>query len=645
MPPSLRLAESGDVLSLAALAAAGLAILAGGALRRLRPWRLWGLPASFLLASAGLLAASNLLPPPMTLAGLLVLASAGGLFVPVAGEDSGAARPAGRSRIPVLVVALLAAGGILFRGLGDPSRVLQAWEPDVLSCLEKEMVEFPSGVSALTSRLHWQQGLVSSGGDSLLYGLPTFLLLSGKDVSVLSLRLASALLALGCLVLCWAATRRFFGDEVAACATLLCLLAPPFLFYGRYGTSVTAMWASLWLALWAVYALLSHPSTGRAMLAALALYVATLQYAPGRVVVVALMGLAAVTLPVASGTRSARACAALALAALVATAIAVNSRGDGIFNFYNARGEQVFRFRHQPDMVEEYLGHPVETRVLPWREMPGLALRVARTNLRAFQDVVAPVTRLSQGGEVHSADPPRLPLLLRTSLPLALWGLVLSFRKKSASAPGPAGFFAVFLLAAIPLLLTNRVDVARAGGLLPFLVIWGALGGADLLKRLVRAVGRPAAAVVISLFLLGSSAGAGSAVVPEEQSQNVVGESLLAEIAVIEGPLRLGVLAPRVQLGSAWLAAMGHLHRRGVNLPALLDEGLLDRLSRQPEREPEALDEVVALVRATPLLLGPFGDFSHLQAPLTARGLDVDEVGTNDFPLLRIRTPAILSRP
>ncbi len=643
MPPSFRLAESGDVLSLVALVVAGLALLGGGALRRLRPWRLWGLPASFLLASAGLLAASDRPPLPVTLAGLLVLASAGGLLVPVAGEEGGAARPAGRWSIPVLVAALLAAGGILFRGLGDPSRLLQTWEPDVLSWLEKEMIEAPSGIGALASRLHWQQGLLSSGGDSLLYGLPTFLLLSGKDVSVLSLRVAAALLALACLVLCWAATRRFFGDQVAACATLLCLLAPPFLFYGRYGTSVTAMWASLWLALWAVYALLSRPSTGRAVLAALALYVATLQYAPGRIVVVALLFLTAATLPVAGGSRPARARAALALAALVATAIAVNSRGDGIFNFYNARGEQILRFRHQPDMVEEYLGHAVEPRVLPWKEMPRLALGVARTNLRAFQDVVAPVSRFSQGGEVHSADPPRLPLLFRASLPLVLWGLALSFRKESAS-PRPAGLFAVFLLAALPLLLTNRVDVARAGGLLPFLVIWGALGGADLLKRLVRAAGRPAAAVVISLFLLGSSASAGSAVVPEEQSPNLVGESLLAEIAAIDGPARLGVRAPRVQLGSAWLATMGHLHCRGVNVPALLDEGLLDRLSRQPEREPEALGEVIALVRATPLLLGPLADFSHLQAPLTARGLDVEEVGTKDFPLLRIGTPAILTR-
>ncbi|HQR67489.1 MAG TPA: hypothetical protein PLB02_08855, partial [Thermoanaerobaculia bacterium] len=321
MPSSLRSAVNGDAVCLVALAAAGLALLAGGALRRLRPVRLWGPPAGFLLGSVTLLAAAGRLPPAVTVAGLLALAGAGGLLASAPeGVVAGTSR-ARRTSLVVLAVSTVAAGVVIFPGLGDPAQALQAWEPDVFSWLEAEMTAPFRAAGALAGRLLWQQGLLSSGGDSLFYGLPTVLLLSGVQASVLSLRIAAALLALLSLFACWAVCRRFFGDGVAACATVLWLLAPPFLFYGRYGTSVTAMWAALWLAVGAVLALLSRPSAGRAALAALALYAATLQYAPGRIVAVALLGLAAVALPVASGSRFARARAALALAALVAPAV------------------------------------------------------------------------------------------------------------------------------------------------------------------------------------------------------------------------------------------------------------------------------------------------------------------------------------
>ncbi len=644
MPALLRYAQNGDALCLVALAGAGLAILAGGALRRQRPARLWLLPAVFLLGATGLLAAAGRLPSGLAIAALLILAGAGGLLVPALGRDGAGIQPVRRENVLVPAASLLAAGGALLWGLGAPSQILRTWEPDVLSWLEKEILEAAPGFRALASRLLWQQGLLSSSGDSLLYGLPTFLLLSGHDATVWSLRIVAALLALASLALCWAVTRRFFGGEAGAGAALLWLLAPPFLFYGRYATSVTAMWVALWLAVGAVLALLSRPSPAGAVLAGLALYVATLQYAPGRTVVVALLALAVVALPLAPGSRLARTGAAALLAVLVAAALLVNARNDRIFNFYNARGEQILGFRHHPDVFEGYLGRPVETRLLPWTEMPGLALRVARTNLPAYQDLVAPVAPLPGGGEAFSQDPPRLPLVVRTSLPLALWGLMLSLRKGEGTAGRSAGLLAVFLLASLPLLLTNRVDVARAGGLLPFLVIWGGRGGADLLTRVARASGRPVAAAAALLVVRGSAAGVTSATVPARLPENPVGESLLAELAVIDGPVRIGVHAPRVQVACAWLPAMDRLRRGGVRVPALLPPAVVDRLSEAPEGPPDVADEVLGLARLTPLLLGPSADFSRLPSLLEGRGLRVEDVGTTEYPLLRVRTERAVSR-
>lgn len=636
MLPSARFLVDGDLLGLAALAVAGVGILAGGTLRRLRPARLWGPPAACLLGSAGFLAAASRLPAGLVVAGLILLAVSGAALVPGPGPHEDATRPARRGSLLALLASLLAAAGFLFYALDKPSQLLQTWECSVLLDFENEMIKGPSPAAAAASRLLWQEGLLSSGGDSLLYGLPTLLLLSKHAASLFSLRIAAALLALASLGLCWAVTRHLLGGTAAACGAVLWLLAPPFLCYGHYATSLSAMWTALWLALWAVSALVSRPSPARAALAAAALYVATLQYAPGRIVVVALLGLVAVALPAATATWRTKGVAALLLVAFVSAVLAIHARKHRIVEFYATRGEQVFGIRQYPHEAAKYLGHSVAAEPLSWIETAHLALRLAETNLSTFRAHVVPVIPLPRNGEAFFVDPPPIPLLPRAAVPLALWGLALSFRSAKSSRLFLTGLFVVFVLASLSLLQTNRVDAARAAGLLPFLVIWCGLGAADLLARVDRAAGRPVAAAAALLFVLGGAISVTSAILPAEMPRNVVGESLLAEIEAIDGPVRLGVQAPYQAVGSAWLAALDRLHRRGELLPALLDPDLVARLASEPESHPEAVNELVGIARLTPLLLGPATDFSRLHPLLEAGGLSVEPCGTREFPRLRV---------
>jgi len=637
--PSARLTVTGDILCLAALAAAGAGLLAGGALRRLRPAGTWGAPGAFLLASAALLAAADRLPAAAVVASLALLAISLAGLAPPTGPDSRSAPPRRTSRWSAFLPGafLVAAGAVLLFRAGGSMEVLQAWEPSVLLGLEGEMTDGSTTAAALGRRLLWQQGLLSTGGDSLLYGFPTLLLLSGLSASLFSLRLVAAVLALASLALCWAFMRRLFGGGAAAAAAVLWCLAPTFFLYGRYATSLTAMWTTLWLALWAVTALLSAPSPARAGLAAVALYVATLEYAPGRIVVIALLGLVAVILPFAEAPKRRKGLAALVLIASAALFVGLNAREDRIETFYATRGEHLFGIRHHADMVESYFGHAVPTDLLPWSETPRLALRIVESNLPVFRAHLAPVSPLPRDGEALAVDPPPLPLVLRGVVPLVLWGLVRSFRTQAGSPWLPAGLLAAFTLASVPLLLTNRIDVARVGPLLPFLAVWGGLGAADLVTRLSRAAGRPLASAAALVFVLGGASDVASAINFPSEPRNEVGESLGAGLAVVDGPVRLGVRASYQEIGGAWLLAIDRLRRTKAPVPALLEPGLLEWFVTEGESHSYVVDDLAALARHTPLLLGPSADFSRLQPLLLSRGLTVSPVGTDAFPLLLVR--------
>lgn len=504
-------------------------------------------------------------------------------------------RPETRLPTPVRPMAVLGAAALavaaLFLALRlcdpvFPSRAFFVWERGVLWGFEQEMKGATSLARSFQERLTWQAGLLSTGGDSLLFGFPTLVLLTTTRASAFLFRLPAAALALASLVLAWDFSRRLHGAAAGAMTAWLWLLAPAFVTYSFSGTSVTAMWVSLWLALGAVHHLVSGPSAGAAVLALAALYLATLQYAPGRLVATGLLlaSLGALFFPDAPRGR------VRSIAILLAGAAAlffVNTRRKPATMFYAARGENILSMRTSAEQAAEYLGRRVPSAgPLTPADTVELAVALLQGTAPDYAWHVAPVNPLDPvNARKSSNDPPRAPLVLAPALPLVLWGFVLSLRP-SGGSPRTGGVFATaFLLATVPLLLTNRVDVGRAAALLSFLAMWGGLGAADLGARLARSVSRATVAGIGFVFCAGLLLQFHALGLDAPLQRSPATEALLAEVRAKPGPVR-------------------------------------------------------TLSRDAALLLAPAGSFSVLRREAEARGLRPEIGGTAEFPVLRLERRA-----
>jgi hypothetical protein len=546
--------------------------------------------------------------------------------------------------LAVLGAAALAIAALfLALRLFDPalsSRVFFVWESGVLWAFEQEMKGATSLARSLQERLTWQPGLLSSGGDSLLYGFPTLVLLTTARASALLFRLPAALLALASLVLAWDVSRRLHGAAAGAMTAWMWLLAPAFVAYSFYGTSVTAVWVSVWLALGAVHHLLSRPSADAAFLALAALYLATLQYAPGRLVATGLLlaSLGALALP---GAPRGRVRSIAILLAGAAALLFINTRRNPVSMFYGVRGENFVSIRTSAEYAADYLGHRVSpTGPLTPADTIELAVALLRRNAPDYAWLVAPVNPLAPlNARKTSDDPPRVPLVLAPALPLALWGLVLSLRPWGGSPRTGWVFATAFLLATVPLLLTNRVDVGRAAVLLPFLALWGGLGAADLGTRLTRSVPRAAVAGVGFVFCAGLLLQIHALGLDAPLQRSPATEALLAEVRAKPGPVRIGTRVAGTQ--TAWLEALVRLRSHPELRPAQIPSQEVERLLNGSTHSHDAVDLAFSLSRDAALLLAPARDFSALYRDAEARGLHFEIGGTTDFPILRLeaRTP------
>ncbi len=233
-----------------------------------------------------------------------------------------------------------------------------------------------------------------------------------------------------------------------------------------------------------------------------------------------------------------------------------------------------------------------------------------------------------------SDDPPHVPLVLAAALPLVVWGLVLSIRPGAGAPRSSRAFAAAALLATGPLLLTNRVDVARAAFLLPFLALWGGLGAADLGGRLARSLPRAAAAGIGVVFLAGLLLQDHALDLDAPLHRTPAADALLAEIRSSPVPVR--IVAHDVEVDAAWLEALVRLRSRPELLPAVVDPSAADALLDRSAEPSRAADVATDLTRDTALLLVPASEFSVLRRDAAAHGLRSSIGGTAEFPVLRL---------
>lgn len=543
-----------------------------------------------------------------------------------------------RDRILVAAVAAAAAAFLLYR-LGGYAGTLLIWEPSVVSGFEKGLREGVSAWRWAAGAFLWDDGLLSAGHTSLFYGAPTYGLFRAFGVGPAALRLFAVLAAVLSIPLGAQTASRLFGRRAAVPAAVLVALSPPLLFYARYGTSASGMLLSAWIAFAAALLVLTveRPGVRHGLVAAGALYLATLQYAPVRLLVLYLLAFLVgdLLLRPRAGRRAWGALGALLAGALVVLALQVSFGRQGAF--LRARGEQFLEMVRHTDYLREYLGRPVDPAKVTFRDRIEVAAAMVGQTGPQLANLLAPKLGLPNRGEAVQGDPPILALFAVPLTPFVLWGLVLSWRS-ARRAPAHLLLLGWPVATIAPLLLTTRVDAHRiAVAYVPF-ALWavaGLMAAADSLAA--RSVLRTTR-VPLGIVLFGATGffALRPMIVPRAEPSPLAG--LLVESVRGNRPVILGVRGDHTAVGWAQLTLLDRLRSRPGFPRLILEERLLIGLAgptEPPERN--ALREVEDLVLdGADVVLAPESELAVAGRAFAAEGLAVQRIELDGVAALKV---------
>ena len=261
-----------------------------------------------------------------------------------------------------LVVALLLAGALLTWRLPTFASSTLVWESPVTEGFGQAFHTDVGPARYAARTLVWNEGLVSNGQETPLYGAPTYTLMRWGGFSTLSLRVFATLAAVLLVAALWAFVHRHFGPATGAVAALVGALNTYVVFYGKYGTSLAATLLLCVVAALATGRLVGAeaPAWWVGPLAGLVLFLATLHYSPARLVVLVLVLSLVPSFVVAFRRRLRRSLAAFAgLGIVISGVVAAQFAFGGQSFFLHARGEQLFTMLNQPDYIRDYLAREV----------------------------------------------------------------------------------------------------------------------------------------------------------------------------------------------------------------------------------------------------------------------------------------------
>ncbi len=645
---------------------AGLAVLCGlatdrPALRRLAPLLLaltGGTAAVWARTHGGLAGPASQLAVTAAILALLAWHAA---LDPDAGATVTSRQPVsgGGWSAGALVVAVLLATFALGWRLRTFAGSTLVWEAPVTTGFGAAFYAHTGTLGYAARTLLWNEGLVSNGDASFLYGAPTYALLTHAGFSTLSLRLFAALWALLLVPALWLFARRHFGPTAAAVTALVASANTYVIFYGKYGTSLSATVLACVVAALAVGELAAPGGAAwwRGLVAGVALYVATLGYSPGRLVVIAL--LASLVPSAVRAWRDRRRSALAAFAVLAAVAIGVTSAqyaAGGQRTFLHARGEQLFTILAETDYVRDYLTQDSAafdafarwakgaglTRLVPTaaelatvpREGPfqpspaqrfEVAFKVLAETLPQCYRLLSPFSMASPGSQSIFEDPPAIKAYFAPFAALTLLGFVVSLRR--ARQWGHAVLLAWFAITVLPVLLTTRCDAHRTVLLAVPLCVWTAIGTGEAGRALARLGVRPAPRVALGaslgvLLLIGTGA-----VVLRRHTDDGIQRRLLDAVGRLPGPVVVGALIDVRQRTWIELGLLERTRRDRAAEGRMLDPGLREELAR-PEGSwpPELLDRTSEVCAHAALVLAPAGSYRTAVNRLEGRGLRAREL-------------------
>src|SRR6266540_3768004 len=338
------------------LSAGAAAALTCGLLRSRAATRLWLPGVAFVTLSTAAIWPLRTAAGAWRLRGVLMGAAGVALLVDALAcekqrdESTGKSGAAtGVSRL-YLAIASLGAGMFLFSNLsGYSGDALLPWEASVTLGFGEAFTKGLSVVHFTLQRFLWDDGILSAGNTSLFYGAPTYALFHTAGFSPWTLRCAAVAATLLAMAVVFASN-------------------PCLLFYGRYGSSPAGTVLAVLLAVLATWLFLEREQSAwwRAVVCAALLYLATLQYSPGRIVVLILLGFIPIGLAYQWRQVGWRRLLGIAVIALIAVGV---WRLEGSFQrqglFLSARGETFFALLRSPAYIGSLYGGAVPPHIRP----------------------------------------------------------------------------------------------------------------------------------------------------------------------------------------------------------------------------------------------------------------------------------------
>jgi len=586
------------------------------------------------------------------------------------GREPAVPRAGGNTSRVYLGIALAIAAVLLFQNLGGYAGSLQRWEasvvggyPDTGPCTTVRNVprphcsapfgfahafEIDQGVLSYTAqRLVWTGGILSMGNGSLFYGAPTYALFHIIGFSTWTLRVSAVIATLLSIVAIYFLARRFFGPVAGAAAAMMLGLNASMLFYGRYGSSPAGTVLAVALAVFCTWLFLEsdRPRWWMAGACAVALYVATLQYAPARLTVLILLGFILLVLVLEwrrSPTGRMRGVAVIVGAAAVVWVLESVAGGQG---FLSGQNEHFFYQTKFPDIVRNVC--PTCAALRPQSEL-AYQIALLRGWLKiTWTEYLALIWPSVQTQLLHDWDAPRLPNLYYGPLFLFIvWGIGCSLRRWRER---PHAFLLLWVAAGtVPLLLTNRVDSHRIMLFVIPVSLWAALGIGEASRVMGQArVPRGVQHLLAAALTVTVIANDVRLLWPLQPPQATASYVLADEVDRQPGPVGVGALidAPHDtyrNLGFVELTMLERERHDPTRTGFFVTESRLIAVKGDHDGAPPASDLQALEHLADPtLILAPAGEFRGVVTAVEADGVRVTEAGIPAFRFLRlVRLPS-----
>ena len=527
----------------------------------------------------------------------------------------------------------------LFADLGGYPGWLMVWEPSVTEGFAEAFYQEKTLPQYLLACLAWNNGLVSNGHLTLLYGVLTYGLWAVHGISPLTLRLIAAILALACLVPAWFLARRLGPPQIAVMAVIVLTVNPALIFYGRYGISLSGTLLGVSVAILTCLLLVDNNVVRwwHGLLTGGAVFIATLGYSSGRLVVVS----ALVLIPIlllrerrhASRQRWVAALLLLAMAAAICTLEAASERAR---YFFWARGEQIVGIMNTPVRIHRFLGREVEPEDLTLSDSAELVGRVLEQTLPELIDVWSyPFSSEVSVISVVQSDPPRLPLYPSALAVFVLWGMIAALRRPMAGLH--PFLFAWTAAICLPLLLTTRVDVHRLMLTIISLSLWAALG-VHRATRILAACRVPAAAQVgcAALLLIAIAADNSRFLYHRSSPPVCLSSAVLTELEDIDGPVRLVFDTQHRDLGRVELPLLDRQRHSDERLPVKVSGSERDDLLHEGGPLHDATILLAEDLEQSSVIMAPAKNFQAAAWALHQHGAHIVERGPSDARFWRV---------